>query len=166
LNNRAVEIQSQDPEEALRLYNDAVEADPEYWLGYVNKAQLLLQDKKYAEAASCFETLSALRPRAAEYYVGHAFCLHRLGKEGRVRDLLLHAISAYNYRMQTEDPPFHARLNRAMVLFLMGREYVAMSELEELTGQNDTSDQMVSALREAMEKASSKDRWSILGLDD
>ena len=164
LNNRAVEIQSEDPEGALRLYNEALKADPEYHLGYANKAQLLLQHKRYVEAATCYEKLAELRPRAAEYYVGHAFCLQRQGMQDEARGRLLHALSAYNYRMKKS--PFPARFNRAMVLSLLGREAIARKELDDLADQWPEYASMVSALRQAMNKATTGDRWSILGLDE
>ena len=102
--------------------------------------------------------------RAAEYYVGHAFCLQRRGMQDEARDRLLHAVSAYNYRMKKS--PFHARLNRAMVLFLLGRERIAGNELDDLADQWPEYASMVSGLRQAMNEATSGDRWSVLGLDE
>ncbi len=102
-----------------------------------------------------------------EHYVGHAFCLQRLGMEAKARKRLLHAISAYNYRIEIEESSFHARLNRALVLFLLGREHLAECELDDLVDLDaEYGGMMVSALRQAMEKARNGDRWSILGLDD
>ncbi len=163
LNNQAIE--TQDTEAALQLYDKALKIDPKYYMAYANKAQMLLYDKRHAEAVVCFERLAVLRPRTAEYYVGHAFCLQRQDMDDKARDQLFNAISAYNYRM--EKSPFHSRLNRAMVLFLLGREFLARRELDELADQwpDHAAALMVPRLRQAMDDAAIEDRWSILGFD-
>ena len=166
LNNRATEVHFYDSEEALRLYDAALKADPSYYPGYSNKATLLLQDKRYAEAAQCYETATALQPHEAGLYTGHALCLHRLGKEEQARDRLLYAISACNLRMEKETDPAPGRLERAMVLFLLGRDHVARRELEALTGRSAVYDELVASVHEAMDATEGKDRWSILGLDE
>ena len=163
LNNRAGEIQQYDPETTLGLYDEALSLDAAYHVAYANKAQLLMLHQDYDKAAACFERATALRPNAAEYYVGHAYCLQRLGKTGEAHDRLLFALSAYNGRV--EESPFWARLNRALVLFLLGRERVAGRELERLHDRytDDASRQMVTFLQESFETAQDGDLWSFLG---
>ena len=161
LNNEAVKIQFSDPEAAMRLYDEALERDPAYWVALANKANMLLDSERYAKATRCFEKLTELRPRAAEYYVGRARCLHSLGKDPEARDQLFKAVSAYNYRM--DESPFHAHLNRAAILFVLHRDRLARAELEDL--ENDETEhaaKMVAALRDAMDKTENGDRWSLV----
>lgn len=163
LNNEAVALQLEDHEKALVLYDKAIEIDPTYHLAYANKAQTLLIQKRYEEAAVCFETLVALRPRAAEYYVGQAFCLQRLGQPKEARSCLMYALSAYNYRLDAD--PVHARLNRALVLFLMGKKRVAKKELKEMERADIEVSKFAAALLQSMEDAEKSDPWLVLGLD-
>lgn len=161
LNNQATEMQYSDPEAAMRLYDEALNRDPDYWVALANKVNLLLDSEEYAQADACFEKLTELRPRAAEYYVGRALCLHRLGRDDEVQDQLLKAISAYDYRM--EESPFHARLNRAAILFVLNRDRLARAELEELEkDETEHAAEMVAALRKAMDKAEKGDRWALV----
>lgn len=130
LNNEAVEMKFSDREAAMRLYDEALKRDPEYWIALANKAYMLLDSKNYDKATRYFEKLTELRPMGSEYYVGRARCLHFLGRNAEARDQLLKAVSVYNYRM--EESPFHARLNRAVILFLLHRNRLARSELDDL----------------------------------
>lgn len=167
MNDEAVElIQAGDLDEALALLDRAVKEDPAYHWAYVNKAVVLVEQKKYAEAAACYRRLTALRPRAAEYYLGQAFCLQRLGRSDEARERLRYALSAYNLRLDAQ--PFEARLNRAMVLFLLGYDGFAEQDLRELEkdGADPMSLKRVSGMRHGMEEARRGDRWSILGLDE
>jgi tetratricopeptide (TPR) repeat protein len=161
LNEEAVEMHFSDPEAAMRLYDEALERDPEYWVALANKGNLLRNSMKYAEATVCYEKLTELRPRVAEHYVSHARCLHYLGKDGEARRQLLKAISAYNYQMKED--PFYARLNRTGILFLLHRDSLVRSELEDL-GKDETEHaaKMVAALRDAMKKAERDGRWSLI----
>lgn len=163
LNNRAIEIMRSDPDNAVRLLDQAIAVEPAYDLAYGNKATILIQNKKYKEAEDCLEKLTALRPRAAESYVCQAFCLQRLGRSKEARSRLLYAISAYNLRL--EDQPFHARLNRAMVIFLLGKERLAQRELNEAERRCPDSNyrRMVSSMREMIQQAPLDDPWAVLG---
>ena len=130
-----------------------------------NKGQLLVRQKKYREAALCFEAAIRLRPRSAEYYLGHAFCLQRAGLPNEARRVLLKALSAYNYRMAKS--PHWARLNRALVLNLLGRERPARKELESLEVQasDDSIRKMARDMLKIMAEAQHDDPWAILGSD-
>ena len=163
LNNEAVALQLEDYEKALALFDKAIEIDPTYHLAYANKATLLLTHKRYKEAAVCFETLVALRPRAAEYYVGQAFCLQRLGQPKEARNSLMYALSAYNHRLDAD--PVHARLNRALILFLMDKKRVAKKELKEMERSATEVSKFAAALLQSMEDAEKSDPWLVLGLD-
>ena len=166
LNNRAMEVALGKPEEALELLDSALETDPHYTVAIANKAQLLIRRKSYREAAGCFKKLCDLRPRAAEYYVGHALCLQREGNTRFARERLRYAISAYGYRLPED--PVHARINRALVFFLLGEESRAKEDLD--NAQSVDSDNrvslMISSLRSSFAEAREGDRWSVLGLDE
>ena len=165
LNDRAIDGMS-DPDNAVRLLDQAIALEPAYDVAYGNKARILVANRKYKEAEACFDKLTALRPRAAEYYVGHAYCLQRLGRGQEARGRLLYAISAYNLRLK--DQPFHARLGRAMVIFLLGKERLAQQEIDEAEKYCPDSDyrRMVSGVREMIRQAPQDDPWAALGLED
>jgi len=168
LNNRAmaIELLTKKPEESLRLLDEALKLEPDYYIAYQNKAQLLMEQKQYAEASIYYKKLHILRPRTAEYYVGHAYCLHRTGKKDKAHSHLLKAMSAYKYRLPTS--PFHARLNRAFVIFLLDREYVALKKLNILQEQfsDEMSQKMISGLRQSIAKTKGGDHWLVLGFDE
>lgn len=166
MNNRAIEVAVDDPEEALSLLDKAIAADPHYAAARANKGQLLITRKNYRGAAECFEKLSDLRPRAAEYYVGHAFCLQRQGKARLARERLEYARRAYEYRLPTD--PVHARINRALVFFLLGQDSQAKEDLDHAQArQNDDAlSQLISSTRRSLVQAREGDRWSVLGLDE
>ncbi len=166
LNDRAMAILIEDPTEALRLLDQALRLDEDYHTALANKASLLIIRQEYGSAARCYEKLAELRPRVAEYYLGHAFCLARQGDARGAEDRLLHTLSAYSCRMDAE--PFWARLNRAAVLSLLGRRHVARKELRELEAEWPDSDlqSMASALQTAIEEAPAEDPWSVLGLPE
>ena len=165
LNNRAAKIHLESPESALRLYDEALTADPAYHPALASKAQLLVQRKEYGEALACYNKLNALRPRVAEYYVGGAFCLWRSGDRDRAEDYLLKALSAYRYNL--EDSPFYSRFNRSLVLFLLGRERVARRELDSLEKEHTgrVSQTMILHLRQAMDEHENKDPWLLITED-
>lgn len=167
LNNRAMKLVDRNPEAALQLLDQALEADPEYHIGWVNKGQLLMRQKEHMDAALCMDAAARLRPRAAEYYVGKAFCLQRAKMPNEARRALMKAMSAYNYRM-TEDASHHTRLNRVFVLFLLGREVLANRELDALEEQaaDDGIRMMVWTMRESIAKMRHDDPWAILGLGE
>ena len=164
LNDQAVEadMTRDDPDAALDLYDRALAMDPEYHTAYQNKGKLLLRLKRYADAAACAEKLTALRPRVAEYYLIHALCYQRLGDLKRARDRLTMALSAYN--SQVDGSPFWARLNRALVLFLMNRDRVAHRELQRLQRESEDVDSrnLISALRQSFNETRDGDRWMLL----
>jgi len=169
LNQQACDVGMEDgseyTEEALRLYDEAIAADPNFHTAYANKATLLVKLKRYEEASACLEKLKALRPRVAEYYVPSAFCNDRLGRPERAREDLLKALTVYNDSVAAS--PFWARLNRAPVLYLLGNERVARTELRRL--EKEQTDprlrSLVAGLREEMEKPSGAGPWSILGFE-
>ena len=166
LNNQAVELQGQDPQKALSLYDEAIGKDPKYYIAHTNKAQLLLSQKRYQEAAECLQVATSLRPRVAEYYVGRAFCLQRLGDTREAKRQLRCALSAYDYRIEEAENPW-TRLNRALVLFLLGRRTLAEEEIKSvgLEPPDLSLASPASRLLKSMAEAAAGDPWSILGLD-
>jgi hypothetical protein len=52
-NDEAGEIQWDDPDAALRLYDEALGIDSAYHLAYANKAQVLMRREDCADAAGC-----------------------------------------------------------------------------------------------------------------
>jgi tetratricopeptide (TPR) repeat protein len=168
LSNRATLEVLRDEEEALRLLDEALALDPQYHLGWANKGQLLLRRGEYAKAASCLEKATELRPRTAEYRVGHAACLWRAGLRDESRLALLRALSAYEYRMAENPGSLWARTDRALVLHLLGRTELARAELrkmEERAG-GETVRTKARGLREAIDRAEGGDPWAVLGLDN
>jgi len=165
LNNKAVEIGFDNPEEALGLLDKAIEADPQYHMAYANKAVLFVRHKRYEEATRCYEILTRLQPRVPEYYVGHAICAHQLGDGERARDRLMHALSAYNYELEQKQSEWR-RLNRALVLFLLKREKSGHSELAELQNSSVLAiSEAAACLLNEMEQLGQEDRWKIVGPD-
>jgi hypothetical protein len=80
------------------------------------------------------------------------------------RDRLLHALSACNARIPTEKDPYWTRLNRAMVLFLLGYEHAARTETTRLETENPERAPVAAGLRDAMDKAAkADDPWPAFG---
>lgn len=76
------------------------------------------------------------------------------------------ALSAYDYRIEKAGGP-HARLNRALVLFLLGRRTLAEEEVKSV-GREQADPllaQFASRLLKSIDEAAAGDPWSILGLD-
>ena len=162
LNNGAGKFQIEDPAEALRLYDEALRLDPEYYVAYANKGTLLMCQGDYDQAAECFGRASKLCPRTVEYYMGHAACLHQLGDEGKAQDVLMYALSACN--AQLAETPANARLSRAYVLYLLGRDSVAYRELRRLRDEQAGGGitVMVDGFKGYFDEHRDGNRWSML----
>lgn len=162
LDNQAIDVYSSDPEAALALYDQAICLDPDYYPAYVNKGQLLMQRQDYGKAAACYARATSLRPRVAEFYVAHAYCLDQLGQTDEAQSQLMFALSAYNSRI--DKSPMWTRLNRALVLFLLRRDELVDHELGRLRSKytDDASRQVISAFQAKIDKTRSGDRWSVV----
>ena len=164
LNDQAIELFDKNNEEAMALLDRAIEQQPDYHVAYANKATLLIGQKHYAEAAMCFEQAAKLRPHCAEYYVGLAFALARSGKPEPAKRWCRYAIAAYNLRLQKNPNNPFTRLNRAVVMFLLGYKNVTLREIESILRDN-ADFTMAEMMRKEIEQADENDRWKVLGLD-
>ena len=154
------------PDKAIAYYDKAIAIDPNCDIAYVSKVNFLMRKKDYTAAYACFVKLNKLRPRAAEYYVGKAFCQHKLGMEDAAEETLPYALSAYNYRLKDKKTVFWTRLNRALVLKLMGRDYTAKKELLLLKLWYKKYRPQVNAMIEEFNNCSNKQKWNLLDHDD
>lgn len=160
---------SQNPDKAIAYYDKAIAIDPTCDIAYANKAIFLMDKKDYIAAAACYVELNALRPRAAEYYVGKAFCQHKQGMENAAEESLRYALSAYNYRLKDKKSDiFWNRLNRALVLNLMGRKRTAKKELLSLKLWYKEFRPQVNAMIEKFNNCSNKhgDCWVLAQIRD
>ena len=165
LNNKAVKIHLADADAAIQLYDRAIAIDPEYFKAYANKGRLLMQQGDFDDAEACFGRLTSLRPRVAEYYLGHAYCLMQQGETEAVEDRLLHALSAYNYQLGEPAPSTERvwpRLNRAIVLSLLGRDRLAEKEFEALDREYPHYSSMLTEVADRMKTSPRKERWEII----
>jgi len=164
LNDEAVELLGRDSERAMTLLDQAIAQQPNYHLAYANKGTLLIEKKQYHEAARCFEKAASLRPRCAEYYVGLAFALARSGNPEGARRWSRYAIAAYNLRLQADGKNSFTRLNRALVVFILGYKNLALQEIEAVLHDNPDFGP-AQGLRAEIESTDESDPWTILGLD-
>ena len=165
LNQQAIEIAWKDPNEAFSLLDKAIANDPNYHMPYANKGTLLLSQKEYTKAKYCFEKLVVLRPRAAEYYIGLAYCLHQLGEPQQTQEQLRKSLSAYNIRIRQNQNIYFNTLNRAIVLYLLEKKPLAIRELKELQKSSQSLESNnVGILLQEIEK-SQMDPWTVLGFE-
>ena len=138
------------PTEAVRYFDQAIEVEPNYHIFHVNKATALNASEHYVEAAEAFEKASSLCPRIAEYYVGAGICYHLANQSTKSREALWRGITAYNYRMEKaefEREKIAAQVQRAFVLFLLGEYRVARRELNNLSEQDPLAEHMLKILK-------------------
>lgn len=162
INNSAANVMFSDEDEALRLFDQAITLDPNYYMAYTNKATLLIYQEKYAEAIPCFENASQLRPHLAECYIGWAYCLHATGNKAESKRRLRFAIAAYNKRLKSNPNDPWTLANRALAASLFGETDLAQQELDRIL-ESDPSFMTAQHLKEAMEDSNGKDDlWEIL----
>jgi len=164
LNDEAVELLGSDGECAMTLLDQAIAQQPDYHLAYANKGTLLIEKKQYHEAALCFEKAASLRPHCAEYYMGLAFALARSGNTEGSRKWCRYAIAAYNLRLQTDRKNSFARLNRALVVFVLGYKDLALQEAGAVLRENPDFGP-AQGLQAEIESTDESDPWTILGLN-
>ncbi|MFC1582942.1 tetratricopeptide repeat protein [Planctomycetota bacterium] len=139
LSNEATEIikdalltKRTDREEIMGMLDKAIKIDPRHWEAWAHKGRLLLLEKRYEEALVCYEKLiRSLAPSSPDIRMRYALCLQRLGRGDEAQEQLLFALSAYDYAIDLNTAII--RIGRARVLFLMGRDHIARSELAEMT---------------------------------
>ena len=162
LNDKAVELLTIDEIEAARLYDKAIELDPDYYVAYSNKAALLVGQKRYVDAILCFERLSHLQPQMAEGYIGWAYCLHSTGKESEAKRRLRFAIATYNERLKKKPSDPGILINRAVVAYASGETELARSEIERVLESNPDSE-IAKHLIKAMQTSNNKnDPWTLI----
>ena len=162
LNDKAVELSTIDQNEAARLYDKALEIDPGYYVAYSNKATLLIGQKNFVDAISCFERLSNLQPQMAESYLGWAYCLHSTGDESEARRRLRFAIAAYNERLKEKPGDPNILINRAMAAYLSGEIELARSEIELVLESNPDSEMAKHLLKAIQAPNNKNDPWNLI----
>ncbi|MDP7268912.1 MAG: tetratricopeptide repeat protein [Pirellulales bacterium] len=162
LNDKAVELLTIDQNEAARLYDKALEIDPGYYVAYSNKANLLIGQKNYVDAISCFERLSNLQPQMAESYVGWAYCLHSTGEESEARRRLRFAIAAYNERLKEKPSDSNILINRALAAYLSGENELARSEIERVLKSHPDSEMAKHLLKAIQAPNNKNDPWALI----
>ena len=155
------------PNEVIRLYDQAIEVEPDYLAPRVYKAYYLVELSEYDEALSCFAELSVMAPESGDFYVYQALCMHQLGRDAEAAQCLRPALHAFE--ILAADQPFFARVSRATIYFIQGNDEAVEAELElleEFVEQNtDYSREYALGIAETcerMEKLQDGDRWLII----
>ncbi len=143
--------------QSLKLLDEAVQVDPQYYQAYATKAGLLMDMQRYSEAVESFSKALQIKPSVGEFYIGRASALHKAGDETKAKEDCRFAIAAFNLRL-AKNPEDSSRIDRAIAVFLLGYKKVALGEVIEILKKNphDEVAQMVKTFIE-----SGQDPWLI-----
>lgn len=119
LNKDAIEaLQAGHKEEALKLIEEAVAADPAYAQAVCNKASILGRLGRYEEAKDAAAAAIAVRPHFALAHLLLGILLEKLGEESAALESYANAVRHFDEEVaQNPDAPKTA-LNRAIAVYL------------------------------------------------
>ncbi|BAZ91003.1 TPR repeat-containing protein [Raphidiopsis curvata NIES-932] len=101
-------------EEALQLYNRAIEIEKDSVPSWVNRGNALLSLKRYEEALKSYNRAIALRPNKNQAWYNRGNALSALGRYEE-------AIRSYNESIVIEPNKFEAWINKGIALTKLGR---------------------------------------------
>ena len=132
LNNKAMALRGKEPQEALRLLDDALAIDPAYVLGYSNKAALLSLLDRHEEAAKVMGQALKLKPDFVEVQIGEGLFWEKAGEIQKAQTSYKKAIAIFDERLKINPSDSYARAHRAYVLYLTRDKVEALRILDEM----------------------------------
>lgn len=143
--------------QSLKLLDEAVQVDPHYYQAYATKAGLLMDMKRYSEAAESLSQAIRIAPTVGEFYFGRALAWHEAGDEAKAKEDCRYAIAAFNVKL-AKNPDDPSRLDRAIAAFLLGHKKIALDEVNAIL-QKTPQDETAQTVKTFME--SGKNAWQV-----
>ena len=75
----------EEPEMALMIYQRIIEKNPVFLKAYIQKAALLMQMEKFAEACEIFRAILKINPDYYRAYLGIGICFDKIGEETKAK---------------------------------------------------------------------------------
>lgn len=139
MNNKAVELmQKFKNDSALILFDKAIELDKTYYLPHASKVGIYLNRNDLNKALSECETSLDLKPDYAEGWVLAGMLYDLKGETKNALKYYQKSIDMYNTKISDPNKKNNIksnRLNRAMLLVLIGQEKEGKQELSQLKSE-------------------------------
>ena len=146
LNDRAVEIRLDKPDSALYLLDQAIQLDPDYYLAYSNKSSVLLQLGQQVKAIEALKNAVELKPELAEMVVSLGMLYDYTNKPEKAKAEYQKALQLFTARIKnTNKHLVENKMNRAMVLLLLGDKEQGQKEIDQLL-QADPENELLQML--------------------
>jgi len=155
--------ENKDFSEVFSLLDKAILLNPNVPTVYATKAGFLMNLKRYPEAEAAFSQGIKIRPHFAELYFGRAQAQAQQGKMSEAEQSLRYGIAAFNLRLKDKPDDPGILTNRALLVYLMGNEKLALQELDRVL-KDHPRDPTADFLKKSIVANQGKDRWKLEGI--
>ena len=137
LNNQAVGLLFKYPDSALKLLDMATDIDQMYYVAYSNKITIYCYEGNYEKATVACEKAVLAKPDVAEGVTLLGMLYDYTGQQDKAKDQYQTAIELFDKRIRASEKDNYAnRLNRTLVLLLLGLEIEGQKEVHVLLQEN------------------------------
>jgi len=120
---------------ALKLLNKAIELDDNYYYAYSNRATIYVIQKNYKNAIEECELVLEMNPDFAESWVFAGMLYDRIDKPQKANEYYQKSIELFDNQIENSKDKQQVniiKLNKAVSLILLGKDYDAKQELLKL----------------------------------
>lgn len=127
-----IEAEAGNLDEALRLFDDAIAADPKYTLPYKSKAAVLGTLQRYEDAVETLMQAIKHDPHDADAYLAQGIFLELADRKAEARVCYATALDKYEAMPERPETDLDRRLARVQVLYLLRGRTEALKAINEV----------------------------------